>query len=82
MYEYPKKFHNFATDENHLSLLSFLNAFNPKPYNDQGIMIKVSFDSKEYARVILRKDSRKIDYPSRYRFIEFENNLKKAIELF
>lgn len=82
MFTFPKKFHNFATTDEHISLLNCLNSFDPKPYNDLGISIKVSFETKEHARVILRKDSRKVDFQIKYGMIEFINKIKIASELF
>lgn len=81
MFTFPKKFHNFATSEEHISFLNFLNAFDHKEYTDNNISIKVSFESKDYVRIILRKDGKKVDYQCKYGMIEFLNKIKIAIQL-
>lgn len=81
MFTFPKKFHNFSTDNEHISFLNFLNSFDSKPYDDLGISIKVSFESKDYVRVILRKEDKKVDYQCKYGMIEFLDKIKLATQL-
>lgn len=81
MFTFPKKFHNFSTTDEHVSFLNFMNSFNYNEFTDKGISIKVSFESKDYVRIILRKDSRKVDYQCSYGVIDFLNKIQIAEKL-
>lgn len=82
MFEYPKKFHNWKATETQLSFLEFLKNFNYEQVTNKLVTVKISFESEKYARVIIRKDTRKIDFPVSYNFFMFEKSLINAISLF
>ena len=82
MFTYPIRFYNWTAQQNHLSFLEFLKNYVSKPITEQLITVKISFETVNYAKVILRKDTRKIEFPISYNFLLFQKYLLIAIWLF
>lgn len=81
MFKHPIRFYNWTPSETQQSFLNFLKLYEHKKYTDKNISIKISFESNNLCRIIMRQEDRKVDFTATYNFLEFDKKLLIASQL-